>query len=440
MHTFGRALFHLGAVCKNVRLVPTFITLAILVGFVARPSAFAQDPTGVDREFLLAERNINLFLDCDVCDFNYIRREVAFVNHVRDRETADVHALVTYEGTASGGRRYTFDLIGQGVFDEQEYSVSATTLASDSEDEERIKLVRALKAALSPFLLQTPLAERMSVEVEADGEEAGAPPENDPWNGWTFEFYADGSGDVESTQYSLHVRYGVYVDRVTEQWKIRIRPYFNYNADKFEDDGETIRSDSRRDGLDTYAIRSINSHWSVGVFADAFSSTFSNIELRLRASPAIEFSVFPYREASTRELTVAYYAGLSHVQYRDTTIFGKISEVLPQHVMDLNYELRRRWGTIDVGVEASQYLHDLDKYNVEIDGGVSLRLTRGLSLRVGGEVELIHDLLNLARGDASLEEVLLRRRQLATSFRVEGSIGFRYRFGSIYNNVVNTRF
>ena len=244
---------------------------------------------------------------------------------------------------------------------------------------------------------------------------------------------------MEATQYSVHIRYGVFVDRVTERWKIRLRPYFNYNVDKFEDDGQTIRSDSRRDGVDSYVIRSISQHWSVGVFADAFSSTFSNIDLRLRGSPAIEYSVFPYREFSTRELTVAYYAGLAHVQYRDTTIFGQIKEILPQHVLDVNYELRRRWGSIDVGIEASQYLHSLDKYNVEFDGGVELRLTRGLSLRVGGEIELIHDLLNLPRGDASLEEVLLRRRQLATDFRIEGSIGFRYRFGSIYNNVVNTR-
>jgi len=46
----------------------------------------------------------------------------------------------------------------------------------------------------------------------------------------------------------------------------------------------------------------------------------------------------------------------------------------------------------------------------------------------------------MIRSGATLEEVLLRRTQLATSYSYYGSIGFSYTFGSIYSSVVNPRF
>ncbi len=42
--------------------------------------------------------------------------------------------------------------------------------------------------------------------------------------------------------------------------------------------------------------------------------------------------------------------------------------------------------------------------------------------------------------DATDEEIVVRQRQLATSFRYYTSFGISYRFGAIFNNVVNPRF
>ena len=41
---------------------------------------------------------------------------------------------------------------------------------------------------------------------------------------------------------------------------------------------------------------------------------------------------------------------------------------------------------------------------------------------------------------ATTEEILLRLRQLATDYSYYTSVGFSYRFGSAFNNVVNPRF
>ena len=51
----------------------------------------------------------------------------------------------------------------------------------------------------------------------------------------------------------------------------------------------------------------------------------------------------------------------------------------------------------------------------------------------------IRDQLYLPRGVASNEEVLVRQRQLATSYSYQVYASISYSFGSIFNNVVNPR-
>jgi hypothetical protein len=46
----------------------------------------------------------------------------------------------------------------------------------------------------------------------------------------------------------------------------------------------------------------------------------------------------------------------------------------------------------------------------------------------------------LVKGEATLEEILLRRKELATEYEYSISVGLSFTFGSIYSNVVNPRF
>lgn len=409
--------------------------LAVLIGFAfPGSSAVAQDTVPPAR--------LALFLDCQFCDEDFIRQEMSYVDHVRDREVADVHVLVTQENTGSGGEAQTFDLIGLRAFDGLTFSTVYTSNADATEAEERAGLLRTLEAALVPYLMKTAIRDRLSIDVApaSEASEATTQPLDDPWDYWTIEMYADGSADFESQQRSFDTRYGVYVGRVTEEWKLQFRPFFNYNYDRFERGDNTITSSARRDGFTTYAVRSISPHLSVGGFGDVLTSTFSNVDWRFRVMPAVEWSLYPYREANRRQLTVAYRLGASHITYRDTTIYGEIEQLLPQHLLSADYEVIQPWGAIEMGINASQYLHDLSRNSVLFDAEFEVRVTQGLSVEIGGSFELIHDQINLPKGNADLEEVLLRRRQLETNYEAGISFGFRYRFGSIYNNVVNTRF
>ncbi|GAB5537218.1 MAG: hypothetical protein Rubg2KO_34670 [Rubricoccaceae bacterium] len=381
-----------------------------------------------------------LFLDCNVCDGPFIRQEMPYLDHVRDRVVADIHVLVTRESTGAGGEAQIFDVIGLGRFEGMDFSTVFTAPADATEAEARDGVLRTLEATLVPYLMQTPVRDRLRVEVappEEDTQQAQAT--EDPWNYWTVEIYADGAADFESQRRSFDTRYGVYVSRVTEAWKLQLRPFFNYSYDRFEREEQAITSSARRDGFTSYAVRSVSPHWSVGAYGDVLTSTFTNVEWRYRFMGAAEWSLYPYREANRRQLTLTYRLGASDITYRDSTIFDEIEQQLPQHILNAGYEVVQPWGEIEVGIDATQYLHDLSRYSVQFDSELEVRLARGLSVEVGGFLELIQDQINLPKGDADLEEVLLRRRQLATDYEAGLSFGFRYRFGSLLNNVVNPR-
>ena len=395
--------------------------------------ASAQSAASQDVETEMPAR-LAIFLDCDFCDESFIRQELTYVDHV--------HVLVTQQETGAGGEAQTFDLIGLGPFGGIDFSTVYTTNVNATEAEERGGFLRTLRAVLVPYLLRTSMRDRLRIDIVPAADEVGgqAQQQDDPWNFWTFEMYADGSADFESNQRSYDTRYGVYINRVTEEWKLQFRPFFNYNYDRFERQDETIESTQRRDGFTSYVVRSVSPHWSIGGFGDVLASTFSNIDLRFRLMPAIEWSLYPYREATRRQLTIAYRVGASHTAYQDTTIYDKTEQLLPEHLLNAGYEVIQPWGEVEIGFSASQYLHDLSRHSVQFNGAVDVRVTQGLSIEIGGSLELIHNQLNLRKGNADLEEILLRRRQLETNYEAGLSFGFRYRFGSIFNNVVNSRF
>jgi len=135
-----------------------------------------------------------------------------------------------------------------------------------------------------------------------------------------------------------------------------------------------------------------------------------------------------------------YSAGYSFVNYIDTTIYNKIKETLWIHSITASYEVVQKWGNINVSIGYSNYLYDWTKNNLNIEGFLTLRIAKGLSINLGGSASLIHDQLGLVKGDIPLDQILLQRKEMATQYSYFTSFGLTYTFGSIYNNVVNPRF
>ncbi|MBN1154431.1 hypothetical protein JXB12_05860, partial [candidate division KSB1 bacterium] len=91
-----------------------------------------------------------VYIDCDYCDFDYIRSEIRCVDYVRDRKEADIHVMITSQTTGSGGEEYTITFIGQLRFDAKNDTLLFTTRQDNTDDDVRRKMVNYLKMGLVP--------------------------------------------------------------------------------------------------------------------------------------------------------------------------------------------------------------------------------------------------------------------------------------------------
>jgi hypothetical protein len=128
------------------------------------------------------------------------------------------------------------------------------------------------------------------------------------------------------------------------------------------------------------------------------------------------------------------------VRYLDETIYDKMKEALIYESLSTTLEIKKRWGSLASTLEGLHYFHDFEKNRLELYCNLDLRLFEGFSLDIRGAVTMIRDQLSLPKEDATIEEILTSRREIATDYDYYLSFGLRYTFGSIYSNVVNPRF
>ena len=413
--------------------VASIVSVLLMVASV-QFSAKAQD---VPSELL------RVYLDCGRCDESRIRTEVTFVDYVRDPQMADVHVFVTTNFTVLSGRQYELSFIGLGDYSQSNLTLERTVPQNSTSEESRAILHNAIRVGLIPFLEQDMLAEDFIVSYSGERPVTLEDQlETDPWRHWVFNIYGgDFELDLESNRTVFDSRWGFYADHRSETWKIRFRPYFNYDLVRIKrGDNPIIRSSITRHGLDTYLIRSLGPHWSAGLFGTYVTRNDRNLKNYGSLVPGVEYSLLPYDIATRRAITFVYTLGLAYVDYFEETIYNKTREWLPHHELDATVAIRQPWGDIYSGVEASQYLTDTSKLRAEVFGNVSVRLFAGFSLQVEGRFEMIRDQLSLPLGDATVAQVLLQQRELATDYALSAAIALSYTFGSSFANVVNTRF
>jgi hypothetical protein len=415
----------------------------ILVLLVASP-ALAQTPPPSRADAETRPAAVKVFLDCvnASCDSEFFRTDISFVDHVRDRKDADVHVLITAEETGGGGEKYTLNFIGLGRFAGVDHLLHYVSKAAETSDELRRGLAGTIKMGLVHYVADTPVASELQItHTRPARATSGGVVLRDPWDYWymrsSLSVYTNGERLTNST--SIYGSVGT--SRVTNALKIDLSGNVDYGRSRYTlDEGSDLVSISRSLSLNGLFVASITPRWSAGVRASASSSTYYNQHLALRLTPAIEYNIYPYSESTRRQFTFNYSAGVRRFRYNEETIFGKDSESLPTHSFLASGTFKQPWGSFYTSFEATQYLQDLSKNRLIVYNSISVRLFKGFSVRLYGDVERIRDQVYLARGGASLDEILLRRRQLATSYSYYTSFGFSYSFGSIHNNIVNTRF
>jgi hypothetical protein len=388
---------------------------------------------------------LRVYLDCQEwgCDRDFLVTEMKWVNWMRERLDAEFHVLVTSAATGSGGRHYTVVAIGQKQYAGSADTLTYTANANDADDTRRRGLLRVISQLLLPHAAKTPLGSRLTVSfaTPAAGASATTAAARDKWNFWTYSISANGYGSGEKRQSFENIWSSIAANRTTDTWKIRISGNFSYDESAFSfSDGTKYSTLQRSFGLSSIVVRSLGKHWSVGGKAQADRSDFYNTNLNANAGPAVEWDYYPYQEYTRRRLTVLYSVGLQHYAYRETTIYDKDRETRPLHFLAVGLSKRQPWGSANVSLSGSQFLNELKYYNASVNGGVDIRLGKGFSVNLAGNISRVRDQLYLPRGEATDEDVIARQQALSTNYRYFVMAGLRYQFGSIFNSVVNQRF
>jgi len=387
----------------------------------------------------LKKESIKLFIDCR-CEKSYLQQEINFVNHVRDQGLANVILMIYDIVNGSGGRTYKLDFKGTGDYKDITHELSYDSNVNMTSDDVRKGLLEAVKNGLLKYLLESDLSDKISYKITDEGLAKRQDIDfDDPWNNWIFEVYGEAELDKEASRKEFEYEIGFESDKVTEKWRVRIDVQMNLANSRFIRDDEEFTSNRERYFGYGSIVRSLSNHWSMGIFAGASHDTYTNINLATSLTPAIEYNIFPYREVLRREIVFAYKIGYAHNDYIETTIFGEDKESIFNHSLDIQARFRQPWGNLYSRLRASTFLNDFSKNRVQFNGSVSVRVFKGMAVRFSGSLQLIRDQINLPAGSASLEDVLLQQKQIATDFETGFRIGVSYTFGSAFNNIINTR-
>lgn len=395
------------------------------------------------QETASAPAALDVYLDCNApfCDFDHFRREIGFVNWVRDRQDADVHLLITAQRTGGGGWNFALLYIGRRAFATMQDTLQFVSTNTDTGAEVRDGLTNAMEAGLVRYAARTPIRDGLEITYRRpEGGQPSTTAANDPWKFWVFTTGFNGSVGGESRESGYSVRGSFSANRVSEGFKLEIGISGSYRYNRFELDDTTTFIDTR-EGFDVeiLAAHSVGPHWSVGVLSEADRSTRTNQQFGFEGGPAIEFSLFPYDESTRKQVTVLYAVGVAAFDFEEETTLGKTQQTLGQQVLEISVRVQQPWGSIFAGVGGRQFLHDLATHRLDTRGGISLRVLRGLRFNVGGSFSRIKDQIFLPAAGLTDEEILVRRRQRETDFQFGLSSGFSIRWGSKFANVVNPR-
>jgi hypothetical protein len=403
----------------------------------------------ISTEFVFSQGNapgrLKVFVDCSTtsCDLNYIRSEINIVDFLLDRVVADVHVLLTEQSTGGGGSTIKIILYGQGSLTSLNDTIDVIIPPNTTAFERREQLVKGLKVGLLPLLLKTPFAKFIDVNMkwnEGDSSE-NLVATDDPWNYWTFQIGSNGSYNSGQVYKSIDASGYVTANRVTRKLKVSFAGSSNYSNYKYtyDDNGtnykyEVLNTDYM---VQHSLIKTLRQHWGLGYQLAFSQNTFANNKRRVYGKLAAEYSVFPYKDVNTRFITLTYGVDVRSNKYFDTTIYFLKDETLVGQMAQANFALIQKWGTFNSTIAYSSYFKDLQLNNLSANLNFNFRVSGGLFFGMYVSASRVRDQVYLVKGKADVQDVLTRRRQLASEYNINTGIGLNYRFGSKLNNFVN---
>lgn len=391
--------------------------------------------------------SFRVYLDCQAyCDQRFVKEEFPIVDFLNERTQADVHILQTRQRTGAGGSLVTLEFMGQRDFASLADTLTFSTSPDATRDDERRAFLHHMTLGLSRYLVRAGLSDKLV--VRAVRPPAGAPQEasieHDPWNYWVFTIGGSGFMNGQASSSYITRRANLSANRTTEDLKVQFSGSANNTRREFDTGDDTIVSKTNSESLFAKVVKSIGTNWSVGGTTNLSTSSFNNTKMELYAGPAIEYDVFPYSEATRKLLTFQYNMTVTRRLYDDLTIFALEEETLLRHSLAIRLSLAQKWGSLTISTSMNHMLTNFERrmtdlYNWRSWVSANIRLFRGLSFNGHINYTRIRDQIDLKSNAATKEEILLNTVKLPSGYSYSANFGFTYRFGSIFNSVVNSR-
>lgn len=391
-------------------------------------------------------KKLQVFIDCSNtwCDEQFIRTEINVVDFLLDRLAADVHLLITRTNNGAGGSQYQLIVYGQGELKSHRDTIKFEIPPVSTDFEIRDQIVKHIKRGLTPLVLKTDYADHVQIKMKLNGDTATKTQTTDRWNYWVYRISTNGDMSSDQNYQTSRIRGRLSANRTTDVYKTEFSTYGSSNRSvyEYEDNGalQKVSVDNTEFGLYHYLAKSLNEHWSLGYETGYNNNTFANNKSRVFFRAALEFNIFPYKDFNNKLLTISYGPDVRRNRYYDTTIFQQTEEVLWGHTLMVSTSYNQKWGSLRSGVAYHNYFHDWSLANVGMQTEMDIRITGGLSFYTYMFGGIVRDQVYLPAEGATSEEVLTRRRQLASNYLFEIYFGISYRFGSKLNNFVNPRF
>lgn len=433
------------AISGGLRRARTAGPGVIRVGLMAVAAAGASVAGWIPEPVQAQQSRPNVFFDCAGarCNRQYYRTEIDWVNWVNDKEVADVHLIMTSQGTGAGGREYVLDFMGTDEETPYRDQHSYQSLPTDTDREVLDGIANTLALGMAMFANQTGYRGLVTLAAVDQPEQVdglvSADEVDDPWNLWVFRLNGQAGVEGESTYQNTELEGGFSAWRTTPTWKFSVSSGVAHNRLRFDLARGTFKDNRTRWNVDTRLIYALADHWSVGLMGSGGRFLTYNLNLRLAVTPTLEFSVFPYEETTRRSFTFRYSMARIYNEYTERTVYDQTAETRWVESMEVRLDQRQPWGSASLGTSGTLYLHNTDLFRFSIWGGASIRIVRGFSVNVSGNTSWVNDQIFLSAEGATDEEALLRLQRRPTDFDYGMEVGFNFQFGSIYNNVVNNR-
>jgi hypothetical protein len=267
--------------------------------------------------------------------------------------------------------------------------------------------------------------------------------QEDEWGYVVFNINAEGSLSADQNYTNRTTSGSVSMSRVTEKSRFYLGTFgsdYLYTF-KVKDSSGTKKYEVNNHDFNVqhYFVFPLGQHISMGYLGRYTQSTFQNTKRKFYVTPVLELNLFKYRDINNRSFLLRYGVDYTAFEFYDTTLYNKVKQQLKGHEGSVSINFNQKWGSFSGGAYYRNYFMDPGIYSTGANVTFSIRVAGGLSFYMSGTGNIIHDQVYLQKGAATEEEILIRKRQLESSFNYYTSAGILFRFGSNNNSFVNQR-